>query len=72
MSRHTSTCEVQATGYTTGEAEWCPEAAAEAMPINQPRRAADRTRIPRGVKIPPSGFASYTDRLGLRFRELCS
>jgi hypothetical protein len=58
-------------GQATGEAEWCPEASSRGD-AKQPRGAADRARIPRGVKIPPSEFASYADILGLRFLELCS
>jgi hypothetical protein len=69
LGRHTSTWQVQATGYTgkaTGEAGWCPEASSRGD-AKQPRGAADRARIPRGVKVPPSEFASYADRLGYGF-----
>jgi hypothetical protein len=40
LSRHTSTWEVHATGYT-GEAEWCPEASSRGD-AKQPRRRAGR------------------------------
>jgi hypothetical protein len=73
LSGHTSTWQAQAAGIhrPSDRRGRRPEASSRGD-AKQPRGAADRARIPRGVKIPPSEFASYAHSLGLRFLELCS